>query len=74
MEQPTGLRVTMPFSINGLTYEAEMRRYDAVIFFESAAVLGIGIETGNPSMKETLAEVLQRSDARLEYMEAPSKC
>lgn len=52
------------FESMGSTMEAEMRRYDAVIFFESAAVGGIGIETGNPARKETLAEAAAL-DARL---------
>jgi predicted ATPase len=36
--------------------EAELERYDAVIFFESAAVGGMGIEGGNPIRSETLDE------------------
>jgi predicted ATPase len=39
----------------GTSLEAELARYDAVIFFESAAVGGIGIEGGNPVRNETLA-------------------
>jgi predicted ATPase len=33
--------------------EAELKRYDAVIFFESAAVGGMGIEGGNPIRNES---------------------
>jgi hypothetical protein len=39
----------------GTTLEAEFARYDAVIFFESAAVGGIGIEGGNLVRNENLA-------------------
>jgi len=38
--------------------EAELGRYDAVIFFESAAVGGMGIEGGNPIRNETMAEAV----------------
>jgi predicted ATPase len=40
------------------TAEAELARYDAVIFFESAAVGGMGIEGGNPVRKESLEEAV----------------
>ena len=36
------------FAAVGTTLEAELTRYDAVIFFESAAVGGMSIEGGNP--------------------------
>ena len=52
------------FTSMGTTIQEEMQRYDAVIFFESAAVGGIGIETGNPARKESLAEA-SALDARL---------
>ncbi|QTN33768.1 AAA family ATPase [Akkermansiaceae bacterium] len=38
--------------------EAELGRYDAVIFFESAAVGGMGIEGGNPVRSETMAQAV----------------
>ncbi|MBT4760268.1 MAG: AAA family ATPase, partial [Bdellovibrionaceae bacterium] len=38
------------------TKEKEFARYDAVIFFESAAVGGDQIEGGNPARVESLAE------------------
>ncbi|MBG7609205.1 MAG: AAA family ATPase, partial [Verrucomicrobia bacterium] len=38
--------------------EAELERYDAVIFFESAAVGGMGIEGGNPIRSETMDEAV----------------
>lgn len=37
----------------GTTLEEQMARYDAVIFFESAAVGGLGIESGNPQRIES---------------------
>lgn len=48
----------------GTTAEAELARYDAVIFFESAAVGGMGIEGGNPVRRESLEEAVAL-DARL---------
>ena len=38
----------------GTTFDAELARYDGVIFFESAAVGGISIEGGNPIRNESL--------------------
>lgn len=43
----------------GTTLEAELTRYDAVIFFESAAVGGMGIEGGNPIRNESLEEAVK---------------
>lgn len=43
----------------GTTLEAELRRYDAVIFFETAAVGGISIEGGNPMRIESIQEALK---------------
>lgn len=40
------------------TLEKELNRYDAVIFFETAAVGGVSIEGGNPARVETLEEAL----------------
>jgi predicted ATPase len=42
----------------GTTLEAELQRYDAVVFFESAAAGGISIEGGNPIRNETIAQAL----------------
>lgn len=39
--------------------EDELQRYDAVIFFESAAVGGMGIEGGNPIRNETQEQAVQ---------------
>ncbi|MEQ1861384.1 MAG: AAA family ATPase [Chthoniobacteraceae bacterium] len=44
------------FATLGTTLEHELARYDGVIFFESAAVGGMGIEGGNPVRNETLAQ------------------
>lgn len=44
------------FKAVGTTLEAELRRYDAVIFFESAAVGGASIEGGNPIRNESIKE------------------
>lgn len=38
----------------GTTLEAELARYDAVIFFETAAVGGMSIEGGNPVRSESI--------------------
>lgn len=43
----------------GTTLEIELRRYDAVIFFETAAVGGISIEGGNPMRIESIQEALR---------------
>ena len=40
------------------TLDAELRRYDAVIFFETAAVGGASIEGGNPIRNESLEEAV----------------
>ena len=55
------------FSHVETTLEAEFARYDAVIFFETAAVGGISIEGGNPSRIESLNEALNL-DARLRQL------
>jgi len=46
------------FTELGTTMKAELARYDAVIFFESAAVGGIGIEGGNPTRIENLEQAV----------------
>jgi len=51
----------------GTTLEEELARYDAVIFFETAAVGGISIEGGNPSRIETLNAALE-IDRRLRQL------
>jgi predicted ATPase len=46
------------FSHVGTTLEQELDRYDAVIFFQSAAVGGLSIEGGNPARIEGLKEAV----------------
>lgn len=42
----------------GTSLEKELSRYDAVLFFETAAVGGISIEGGNPARIESVEEAL----------------
>ena len=51
----------------GTSLEKELARYDAVIFFETAAVGGISIEGGNPTRIESIDEALQL-DRRLKSL------
>jgi predicted ATPase len=46
------------FGTVGTTIDAELHRYDAVIFFESAAVGGSSIEGGNPMRTETIEQAV----------------
>jgi predicted ATPase len=46
------------YKVLSTTFEEEINRYDAVIFFETAAVGDLAIEGGNPSRTETLAEAV----------------
>jgi hypothetical protein len=46
------------FEAVGSSEQAELARYDAVIFFESAAVGGIAIEGGNPTRIESNEQAL----------------
>lgn len=43
----------------GSSLDRELARYDAVLFFETAAVGGISIEGGNPTRIESLEEALK---------------
>ena len=52
------------FTAVGTTLATELRRYDAVIFFETAAVGGASIEGGNPTRNESLEEAVEL-DGRL---------
>lgn len=52
------------FASVGTTLDTELRRYDAVIFFETAAVGGDSIEGGNPARNESQEEA-RRLDAKL---------
>ena len=47
------------FEAAGTTLAAELKRYDAVIFFETAAVGGTSIEGGNPVRNESLEEAVE---------------
>ena len=47
------------FANLGTTLDAELARYDAVIFFETAAVGNFSIETGNPARIETNQEAIE---------------
>jgi hypothetical protein len=42
----------------GTTFDVELQRYDAVIFFESAACGGGSIEGGNPMRNESIEEAI----------------
>lgn len=44
------------FAAQGTTLAGELSRYDAVLFFESAAVGGLSVEGGNPIRIESLNE------------------
>jgi hypothetical protein len=46
------------FQAVGTTLESELARYDAVIFFESAAVGGLRIEGGNPVRNESVQQAM----------------
>jgi hypothetical protein len=52
------------FAALGTTFDAELARYDAVVFFETAAVAGLSIEGGNPVRCESLTQAVEL-DARL---------
>lgn len=55
------------FEAVGSSLENELARYDAVLFFETAAVGGISIEGGNPIRTESNEEAL-RLDAKLKAL------
>jgi hypothetical protein len=44
------------FAAMRTSLEAELARYDAVLFFETAAVAGLSIEGGNPIRRESLEQ------------------
>lgn len=46
------------FTAMGTSLDDELARYDAVLFFETAAVGGISIEGGNPARIESLADAV----------------
>lgn len=47
------------FQTVGTSLELELARYDAVVFFETAAVAGLSIEGGNPVRNESLSEAVE---------------
>jgi predicted ATPase len=47
------------FQAMSTTLEAELARYDAVVFFETAAVAGASIEGGNPVRIESKGEAVE---------------
>jgi hypothetical protein len=47
------------FTDVGTTFDQQLLRYDAVLFFETAAVGGVSIEGGNPQRTETIEEALE---------------
>jgi predicted ATPase len=47
------------FTALGTTLEDELARYDAVLFFRSAALGGMDIEGGNPTRVENLEEAVE---------------
>jgi len=47
------------FTAVGSSEERELSRYDAVIFFETAAAGGLSVEGGNPTRIESNAEALE---------------
>jgi predicted ATPase len=52
------------FRTAGTSLEVELSRYDAVVFFETAAVAGLSIEGGNPVRNESLSQAVEL-DGRL---------
>ena len=55
------------FASVGSSEQAELDRYDAVIFFESAAVGGFSLEGGNPVRNESNEEAV-RLDRKLRHL------
>ncbi|MFN9959259.1 MAG: AAA family ATPase, partial [bacterium] len=47
------------FAEIGSSLEEELGRYDAVIFFETAAAGGMGIEGGNPIRNESMEQAVK---------------
>lgn len=61
------------YSAMGTSLENELARYDGVIFFESAAVGGLGIEGGNPARQESITEAAEL-DHRLHAIWSQHSC
>ncbi|MBO9666479.1 MAG: AAA family ATPase [Bdellovibrio sp.] len=47
------------FASVGTTLQLELARYDAVLFFETAAIGGISIEGGNPNRIESIEQAVE---------------
>jgi predicted ATPase len=47
------------FAAVGTTFERELARYDAVLFFETAAAGGFSVEGGNPTRIESNAQAVE---------------
>lgn len=63
------------FEAMGTTLDHELGRYDAVIFFETAAAGGISIEGGNPVRKESKDQALELDLAlRALWSQHPEYC
>jgi hypothetical protein len=50
------------FKAVGSSHERELARYDAVLFFETAAAGGMSVEGGNPMRIETNAQAIELDD------------
>lgn len=61
------------FHALGTSLDAELSRYDAVVFFETAAVAGLSIEGGNPVRCESLTQAVEL-DARLRALWSQHPC
>ncbi len=55
------------FEFLGTTLEEELKRYDAVIFFETAAIGNMSIEGGNPCRNESIDEAI-KLDSKLKAL------
>jgi hypothetical protein len=55
------------FEAVGSSHERELARYDAVLFFETAAAGGMSVEGGNPTRIESNAEAIEL-DQRLRVL------
>jgi predicted ATPase len=61
------------FHLQGTTLDGELSRYDAVVFFETAAVAGLSIEGGNPVRNESLSRAVEL-DGRLRNLWSRHPC
>lgn len=61
------------FSHFNTSIEEELKRYDAVIFFETAAAGGLSIEGGNPVRNENLTQAIEL-DKKLQSLWSQHDC